>query len=413
MTNIQQLLHDYTDGTLPHQMEEYLFAALAQSEDLRSELRNQRSVQNAAANDMASITPPSGAKADIFLRLGVALPPPVPVQPQPIANASRTNRAWWFGGAAFLLSALTGSVATWMFLSSTATHAPSDMATARTQHDGMKNSIHQQSAKSVQSGMTTPSPVLTGNRVSMVNMHRLKNQAPLSESHPIIASPVIAPYQPDDVSAQSSLNTIVAAPPDMMLNKADIQKNSPLRAALMLRQSIPLVSVAPVNTVFIPEYENAQLSVSLRGMSSAGSTAFTGGFSNAALNVLYSLAQDHAIGCDIANEQFSLMSVERTATGTEEITSTRQLQTFGVAYRYTLSNALGEGFSPLVQPVVGATSGGNAFGRVLLGAEWQPGGAVSLMLGVDAAAIPYRTSNGGALNLSQKFSIVYALRMAL
>lgn len=74
--NIENLIHEYVDGSLGIASEEKLFLQLASNDELRAELKQQLAMKNAIRSDSKAFTPKAESTINIFSSLGFSAPIP-------------------------------------------------------------------------------------------------------------------------------------------------------------------------------------------------------------------------------------------------------------------------------------------------------------------------------------------------
>jgi hypothetical protein len=77
--NYEELIHEFMEGTLDSAAEERLFDAMASSDEVRADFRQQFAMRSAIKSDVKAFTPKAESTLNIFSQLGFAPPAPVPV----------------------------------------------------------------------------------------------------------------------------------------------------------------------------------------------------------------------------------------------------------------------------------------------------------------------------------------------
>ncbi|MES2767297.1 MAG: hypothetical protein V4642_15585 [Bacteroidota bacterium] len=93
MTQYQQLIHEYLDGSIEAYQENILFDELARDSSLRREFQEQMALHRTAASDMAAISTPAELGNEVFAAIGISTTPFADVPAKTIAS-NRTFKTW-------------------------------------------------------------------------------------------------------------------------------------------------------------------------------------------------------------------------------------------------------------------------------------------------------------------------------
>ncbi len=98
--DINRLIHDFADGTLPPEYEEKLFITLSSSPELRNELKSSMALTNAVKSDTKAFTPSASSKSAIFSNVGLDVP-------QAVTPISYAMNKFIYGTAGVGIGAIT------------------------------------------------------------------------------------------------------------------------------------------------------------------------------------------------------------------------------------------------------------------------------------------------------------------
>jgi hypothetical protein len=416
-----ELLYDFVDGVTDSGQEQTLFAALAENEELRSDLKQLLAMRAAVQNDTKAFIPPASSTLSLFSSLGFSAP--VAVVPVEVGIGAKILE--FLGNSSKAIT--TGVVMSGI--------------TALCMYFWMKDSAVDTSSLVAENTSSITSEHTTGIKSSATKTTSSANSSQLmaGQDHTTITPPErIIKYvyirEKNSTSdaqrtAQSALettppnSTLDAATPQAdaiesmttpRLIPAEYQASSPafipsIAAAATPRsasfQAPSFVNLPSENSLPLWTLELRRLDTRSSETPTLVSTAPT--YNNLALTGLFSLNSSFFVGLEFAQEQyFQSFTSSDTRGNTYLYEQNPSLSSLSVVARYVPFEW--QKFQPILQLGLGGTAIG-PIGRGLIGVRYSPEDNVSFMLNLEGSAMQYSHQN---INYTlTKFGLSYGISL--
>lgn len=434
--NYSEQIHDYLDGILDHSDEADLLTAIAQSTELRDELRHAIALKAAFKTDVQALTPPPHLTSSIFANLGFA-PPAAPMQTASIQAASAqvvVKEAVHANSGNAVLTGMVSSLLTAILLLSWNMFATQGSK----QQSGIASVFAERDSPNLSSLMylrVAPSPTAA-----------FRTQLPYTQAFMRQTATKQLPVRPAMTSmlafGQSSSSGLPSgaateqAPPQNVVSENTLSANN-----LYTLNAAPHLAFMPANNVSAPEnfapnpiqnsvsntllseetswLQRVQIQARRIGATSIPPTDFPSNPSsflrNTALSVMVKLSERdserHSVGLECSEETFFQRFQEyRVGEGDAPVTIQQNPSLFwaGISYRYALVPPPEQGFTPFVQGLVGATALG-ATGRAMLGLNYSPDAKTEFTLGVETSTLLFL--HQGVLYAAPKLGFSYGVSL--
>lgn len=417
-----ELLYDFVDGVTDSGQEQTLFAALAENEELRSDLKQLLAMRAAVQNDTKAFIPPASSTLSLFSSLGFSAP--VAVVPVEVGIGAKILE--FLGNSSKAITTgvvMSGITALCMYFwmkdsavdtSSLATENTSSITTEHT--TGIKSSATKTTSSANSSQLTAGqdhTTITPPERIIKYVYIREKNTAAEAQRTAQSALETTPPNSTLDAAtpqadAVESMTTPRLIPAEYQASSSPAFIPSIAAAATPQPASFQapsFVNVPSENSLPLWTLELRRLDTRSSEIPTLVSTAPT--YNNLALTGLFTLNSSFFVGLEFAQEQYFQSFTSSDARGNTYLYEQNpSLSSLSVVARYVPFEW--QKFQPILQLGLGGTAIG-PIGRGLLGVRYSPENNVSFMLNLEGSAMQYSHQN---INYTlTKFGLSYGISL--
>jgi cell division protein FtsB len=418
-----ELLHSFLDGELDSVSEQELFATLAESGELRGEMRDLLAMKNAVESDDEAFTPPAETTKALFASLGFAAPiaisapadvPPAEVIPMPTPGVtagavSAGSKVVGFIGQAWmpLVSATVAAVSAGIVIGNIyqndITELEAKNNSAQKQIALLKEARNNSFKTENLAAATQIAPELPQAKVASTATGSFKNggittntkllkEIEYRDRQIAILTKENAALKEDNELLVFAANTL----PDVTEIAADEIAQVQTPAATLSVPQIPAPQIIPMAQEVSKLIENSQLYI--RGISArsfpdpADENLKTAALmNNMAIGYMAPVTENLALGVEFGQETFGQKFTGKADDGrTFQYEQSPNLIWAAFGGRYTFLKAetnVGD-IALFGQGMIGGTTVG-ALGKAIAGVQYYPGSRMSVTLGAEATGLYY------------------------
>ena len=418
-----ELLYDFVDGVTDSGQEQTLFAALAENEELRSDLKQLLAMRAAVQNDTKAFIPPASSTLSLFSSLGFSAPAAlVPVEvgmgARILEFLGNSSKAITTG---VVMSGIT-ALCMYFWMSDSAVEK-SSLAVENTPSITSENKEGiSSSATKLTSSSENSSQLMAGQdhttitppeRIIKYVYIREKNSA--SEAQHTAQSALETTPQNSTLDAATPQADAVESMTTPRLFPAEYQASASsafipsIAAAATPRpasfQAPNFVNSPTENSLPLWTLELRRLDTRSSEIPTLVSTAPT--YNNLALTGLFSMNSSFFTGLEFAQEQYFQSFTSSDGRGNTYLYEQNpSLSSLSIVARYVPFEW--QKFQPIIQLGLGGTAIG-PIGRGLLGVRYSPEDNVSFMLNLEGSAMQYSHQN---INYTlTKFGLSYGISL--
>lgn len=371
MSNHQQRIHEYLDGTLPAHLHEQLFGELSCNKELREEFSLQLSVQQKASADASTIIAPDDIKENVFTELGLPLHNPLVPTSSEITMPIPVFSGFFGIGSTAVTALLTGAFVMWFFM---------------------------------QKDYVEPTIIRNNNTISSKYSQQKNNL--FSESHNIIQNHNDIPYHDNSEKRQQNEyiipvplslinNTIENAQTELYKNETETESTEIISNSLP-HNYIQSYSFTPSSSdnkyldfVQLPYLDENNIQMRIASVTPLGTNTHAAFIAQC----MYESDERNYIGIEYS--QGSYTRLQQEFIDGEELSKTdiEKFSAFSTTYQHNFSSLQLNDIIPIMQVSLGGTTTGQPLARYSVALRWTPENRVSLTLGADISVLGYRNEN--------------------
>lgn len=366
MSDYQYLIHEYLEGNLSAELQNFLFQEMSANEELRHELLTQIQLQQQAHNDFASINAPDDVKESLFMELGLS--EPTHTAPIIAPSSVHTGAESLMGNGIAIVSTLClGALIGWYV------------------HSLQFTEIKTQNKITAQMKNT---PAITAMEVSASPLTAQQTQTKKIKSHslttisqqniPVVPRSLLSENNnlPDEQMITASTETVpILAAQSLYPNNSNNDGYNNHTASVYAPPSIQQLY-----------FEDYSIITRFSTLYPLGNNSFSG----QVFQVLYALEDNNSVGLEYSTGTFSSSVSELYDGEIRTAQQTRQFSAYSVAASHHMDYAELLDIIPISTASIGSTISGEPIARVSLGLSWTPEQRVALSFGTDIATIAYR-----------------------
>lgn len=381
-----EALYAFMDGELELSDEQRLFDSLAQTPELRTEMKDILSIRNAVHRDV--LFPSPAAETGILAAAGFAGAAGTAATSATVAAAGTSG---WLASFAPILYTLAGSVVGGVVVYMLMLGNP------------QRTSNWASTERSVTTGNVTagapisPEPAIAATvRVDTVFVRTNASARAMASRRSETTTPesVSNNVRPSTTEPESTLNTTIEPTPRHDMTSLP---------SLTSTQQTTLGTDAAVPAAYLTAAATQQLPVSLRLRSLASGIPSSETpptdlqnalLPNAAFALTMPLGTEHRIGIEMGSESFRQSFNGMLADRPVEYYQVPVLFWMGANYQYSPTEfSILEGLRPFAEITAGMAFAQGPLARGSIGLQYQPSGPIRFSIGIDGAALMYQFQN--------------------
>lgn len=433
------LIHEYLDGSLEGAEEETLFGSLAGDPELRNEFNQQMKIHLIASADMNAIAPPGFVTANIFSRLGFAMPGGAESSDPEAALPVTATPFWKKHMSTLLIALLAASLTTGIFIAYDQFKGSSSAGNGQNQGIPIVSSYEQNGSPAVNKADASDndgSPALFSSAFSNVS----REDYARSEEEVARLRALVKTLAGRNKSSNDANRTLASAgdspesTANLSLNNNRSSNNQMLiNPVLVVEGRLPSALRSPAaNTLYpvrigsvqkglgytrmelIDAIDNSHYIVQVKGILPQTATPDVSlasrdknALNNLGFSVYYKLNGSNALGAEFGWEAFPQQFKHNIEGIVHNQKQAPILFWYGASYRYSADRLL---FNGIINPFAVATIGGTTAGPLLrgqLGLEFNPYSNIGFIISGDFSNLFYNVD--GKIYNTSKTGLAYGV----
>lgn len=415
-------IHNYLDGVLDHADEADLLGAIAQSEELRDELRHAIALKAAFKADVQTLAPPPQLTNSIFANLGF-VPSSAANQGAAIHQAVMSEAARTSSGNA-IFTGIVSSVLTaivllsWTMLGNQADTQGNKQERALDAILAERNSVTLHNLTYLRIA-PAPMAVFRSQAYSQQGYNQQEYKQQRYSQQTMAAASWLALTQPFTPAPELQIPELQSKAQKELPQQSSFPPslNAAPQLAAAPMSEMPVLD-APARSKQTSWLQRVQIQTRRIVSMSLPSTDFPSNPSsflrNTALGMMFKVSEQHSVGIECSEETyyqiFQEQSLRADVRGGFPATIQQNPSLFwaGMSYRYALLASPEHGFNPFVQGLLGGTQLG-ATGRAMLGLSYSPDAKTEFTFGLESSALVFL--HQGVLYASPKLGFTYGVSL--